>query len=81
MLQMPSFSFMPNFHSSDSISVFHIDIVDDNSERSSLYTAVYIKGKICVTLGFRGFMQSSYHDNYRNFFCPNHSPEICYRVS
>lgn len=81
MLQMPPFSFMPDFHSSDGISVLHIDIVDNNGERSSLYTAVYVKGKICVTLGFRRFMQSSYHDNYRNFFCPDHSPKIRYRVS
>lgn len=78
---MPPFSFMPDFYSSNGISVLHINIVDDNGERSSLYTAVHVEGKICVTLGFRRFMQSSYHDNYRNFFCPNHFPEIRYRVS
>lgn len=78
---MSSLSFVSNLHSSDGISVSRIDIVNDNCERSSLYTIIYIKGKIRLAFWFGRFIQSSYHDDRGNFFRPDHFPEICYRVS
>lgn len=78
---MSPLSFVPNLYSSYGISVSRIDIVKNNCERSKLYAIIYVKGKIRFAFWFGRFVQSSYHDDRRNFFCPNHFPEICYCVS
>lgn len=81
MLQMSSLSFVSNLHGSDGVTVPHVDIVNDDGESSGLYTTILVEGKVRVALRFRCLVQSCYHDNCRNFFRPDHFPEICYSVS
>lgn len=78
---MSPLPFVANLHSSDGISVSRFDIINDNCKRSSLYAIIYVEGKIRLAFWFGHFAQSSYHDDCRNVFCPDHLPEICYRVS
>lgn len=53
MQQMSSFPVVPDLHGSNGVTVSRIDIVDDDGEKSRLYTIVYVKGKIRVALRFR----------------------------
>lgn len=81
MPQVSPLSLVPNLHGSDGVPVPRVDVVNDNGKGSGLYAAVHIEGEIRVALCFRRFVQSGYHDDDGNLLRPNHSPEICYRVS
>lgn len=81
MLQISPFPFVPDFDVSDGVTVPRIDVVDNDGERSCLHTTVDVKGKIRVALGFRRLMQSGNHDDCRDFFRPDHPPEVGYCVS